>query len=289
MELVFQYRGRKVTSADVAFINELIAARPEASRRALSLALCAAWGWVQPNGNLRDMVCRGLLLALHRQGHIALPEARNKKHVAWFRRRPAAVEVCADPLVASLKQLGPVEIRQVRRTPDEALVNGLIEKHHYMGYKSPVGEHLKYLVSANSRPIGCFIWSSSALRLSLRDEFIGWSDGVRRENLHLIAYQTRFLILPWVRVPHLASHLLSRMSRQLSADWQRVYAHPIHFTQTFVDPERYKGTCYKAANWTYLGITAGRGNNAPTMAATRSRKHLYVYPLVKDFRRRLGC
>ena len=172
-----------------------------------------------------------------------------------------------------------------------ALVNALIQKHHYLGYKQPVGEHLKYLVSAGGRPIACFCWSSAPLRLSLRDDFIGWSDDERKKNLHLIAYQNRFLILPWVRVPHLASHLLGRMAQKLSADWQRLYAHPIYFTQTFVDPSLYKGTCYKAANWTYLGMTAGRGNNAPTQQQTREKKQLYSYPLVKNFRQRLcsGC
>ena len=169
MDTVLSYRGRSVSHSDVAFIGELIATHPQASRRAISRELCQQWQWLQPNGTPRDMVCRGLLLALHRQGHIALPQARYVKKDAWFRRRPESIDVCSEPLVASLKELGPV-----------------------------------------------------------------------------------------------------------------------HFTQTFVDPQRYKGTCYKAANWTYLGMTAGRGNNAPTMAVRTSQKDLYVYPLVKDFRRQLG-
>ena len=288
MDIVLSYRGRGVNKKEIAFINDLISKEPAASRRAISLALCEAWQWRQPNGKPRDMVCRGLLLALHRQGHIALPEARYVKTDAWFRRRPADVDVYSEPLERPLKELGEIEITQVRRTESEALVKALIEKHHYLGYSAPVGEHLKYLVSAGGRPIGCFVWSSAPLRLTLRDDFIGWSKATREKNLHLVAYQSRFLILPWVRVPHLASHLLGRMSRQLSDDWQKIYAHPVYFAQTFVDPTLYKGTCYKAANWTYLGLTAGRGNHAPTQKQTRSNKQLYVYPLVKDFRRRLA-
>jgi hypothetical protein len=175
----------------------------------------------------------------------------------------------------------------VRRTPDEALVEQLVAQHHYRGYTRPVGEHLKYLVRAGGRPIACFCWSSAPRHLGLRDRHIGWSPSARRANIRFIAYQTRFLILPWVRVPHLASHLLGRMSRQLSSDWEAIYAHPIYFTETFVEPTRFRGTCYRAANWVELGLTSGRGNNAPTQQATRPLKQLFVYPLVKDFRARL--
>jgi len=282
------YRGRSVSAADAAFIGDLIAAHPGASRLALSKKLCEAWNWVQQNGSLRDMVCRGLMLALHRAGHIALPPVKRRVHNPLVRRRrPAPVAVPDEPLCAGLSEIGPLEIRQVRRTPQEALVRSLIEQHHYLGYVQPVGEQLKYLVLGRGRPLGCFCWSSAPLHLDPRDQYIGWSAAARRANLHLVAYQSRFLILPWVHVPHLASHLLGRMSRQLSADWQRVYAHPIHLATTFVDPSRYRGTCYRAANWKYLGMTTGRGNNAPTRTPTRPPKQVFGYALVKDFQRRL--
>ena len=200
---------------------------------------------------------------------------------------PSFVEVDSAPLVARLSEISPMEIRQVRRTPEEALVNGLIAQHHYLGYGHPVGEHLKYLVTAAGRPIACFCWSSAPRHLGPRDRYIGWSPAARRANVRLLAYQSRFLILPWVRVPHLASHLLGRMSRQLSADWQRLYSHPIYFTETFVDTLRYRGTCYRAANWSELGMTTGRGNNCPTKRPNRSLKQVWGYALVKDFRRRL--
>ncbi len=289
MDPVLRYRGREIRSEQVDFIRALIAQRPQASRRALSIELARTWGWVQANGALRDAICRGLLLALFRAGHIELPPRRREFRCVWARRTPEPVEIDATPLEGRLRDLGPIEIRPVRRTPEETLVNALVEHHHYLGYRQPVGEHLKYLITASGRPIGCFCWSSAPRHLAPRDSYIGWSPAARKAHLHLVAYQTRFLILPWVRVPHLASHLLGRMARQLSDDWQRLYAHPIYFTETFVDPTRNRGTCYRAANWIALGQTKGRGKDAQTKQPNRSLKLLFGYPLVPDFRQRLGA
>ncbi len=289
MEPVLAYRGRQVSSADVAFIRELIAAHPQASRRALSLKLCEAWGWVQENGAPRDMVCRGLLLALERAGYLSLPpsgwEGRERP---VYRRKPPPVDVPSEPLEAPLSAIGPVEIQQVRRTADEALVSALCQQHHYLGYVRPVGEHLKYLVSARGRPVGCFMWSSAPRHLGPRDRHIGWSKEARRANIRFIAYQVRFLILPWVRVPHLASHLLGRMARLLPTEWERYYGHPVYFAETFTDPTRFRGTCYRAANWIWLGQTTGRGKADLEHRPNRSLKHVWGYPLVRDFRARLA-
>jgi hypothetical protein len=288
MQTVLAYRGRTIQPDDVRLIRALIAARPEASRRALSIELCRAWDWVQANGALRDAVCRGLLLALHRGGHIELPAPKIRTRVgAWVRRPRAPVPIDRTPIECSLRELGAVALRQVRRTDEESLVDSLVAHHHYLGYRQPVGEHLKYLVTSGERPIGCFLWSSAPRHLAPRDTFIGWTPEQRTHHLGCVAYQTRFLIVPWVRVPHLASHLLGRMSAQLSADWQKLYAHPIYFTETFVDPERNRGTCYRAANWTPLGLTKGRGKDDHTNRQNRSLKLLFGYPLVRDFRRRL--
>jgi hypothetical protein len=188
----------------------------------------------------------------------------------------------------SLAELGALELRQVRRTPGEAMFNGLMQQHHYLGYTQPVGEHLKYMVFAGGRPIACMAWSSAPRHLGSRDRYIGWTAPARRANIRLLAYNTRFLILPWVSVPHLASHLLGRIARRLSADWQWVYGHPIYFLETFIDPQRFRGTCYRAANWTLMGVTTGRGKDAPTYEANRPIKQVLGYPLVKDFRQRLS-
>jgi hypothetical protein len=289
MSEVLRFRGRSVTEDDVAFIRELIAISPKASRRQLSARLCEAWDWRQSNGALRDMVCRGLMLALDRAGHIELPPIRFRPVNPMLQRaRPGPVEVDETPLECSLRELGPLELRQVRRTEEEKLCCGLLETYHYLRYTQPVGEHLKYLVHAHGRPIACFTWSSAPRHLAPRDRFIGWPPATRRQNLRLVAYNSRFLILPWIKVPHLASHLLGRMARTLSADWERLYHHPIYFAETFVDPERNRGTCYRAANWLPLGLTTGRGKDDQTNKPNRSLKLLFGLPLVRDFRERLS-
>ena len=288
MEVLLTYRGRGITQEDVAFIHELIVQNPKDSRRRLSEKLCQAWGWRQSNGILRDMVCRGLMLMLHRAGHIELPARRwEPVNPLVYRKKPAPVEIEPQPLQSPLSSILPLEIRQVRRTALEKLCDSLIEQYHYLGYCQPVGEHLKYLAFAHQRPIACMIYSSAPRHIGCRDRFIGWPAAVRRQNIHLIAYQSRFLILPWVHVSCLASHLLGRMARLLPSDWQQVYHHPVYFQETFVDLERFKGTCYKAANWTFLGKTTGRGKNDHTKKPNRSIKAVWGYPLCRDFRARL--
>ncbi|MGA8580021.1 MAG: DUF4338 domain-containing protein [Bryobacteraceae bacterium] len=289
MQRTLNYRHRAITDDDVVFIRELIAEHPGLSRRGLSKKLCEAWNWVQANGALRDMVCRGLMLMLHREGLIELPPVRCVPHNPLAdRSQPVLVSVDEAPVQGGFAELGPLEVRQVRRTPEEALFNSLLQQHHYLGYTQPVGEHLKYLVYARGRPVACVAWSSAPRHLGCRDRFIGWGRQARLRNIGLVAYNTRFLILPWVTVPHLASHILGRMGRMLSADWQCLYGHPIYFLETFVDPQRFRGTCYRAANWTVLGVTTGRGKDAPTREANRSIKEVLGYALVKDFRQRLS-
>ncbi len=289
MELITAYRHRIVSEEDLGFIRQIIAQHPGASRRELSKKLCEAWNWVQANGALRDMVCRGLMLKLHREGLIELPPVRRTPNNPLANRKQVAViDLSAKPLKSSLAEIGAITIKAVRRTPDEALFNGLIERHHYLGYTQPVGEHLKYLVEASGQPIACLAFSSAPRHLGGRDRFIGWSAEARLSNIRFIAYNTRYLILPWVTVPHLASHLLGRIARRLSDDWQALYGHPIYFLETFVDPQRFRGACYRAANWIRLGVTTGRGKDAPTKDANRSIKEVLGYPLVADFRQRLS-
>jgi hypothetical protein len=289
MEERIIYRGRTISTEDITFLRDLIVRHPEASRRKLSALVCEAWDWRQANGALRDMVCRSMMLMLHRGGQIELPARKQNPRNPLAERRQPATDLLIDesPVNGPLQELQPLVIRQVRRTSSEPLFNSLIERDHYLGYIQPVGEHLKYMAFAQDRPVACLGWSSAPWHIGPRDRFIGWSPTVRRGNLNLIACNTRFLIPDWVRVPHLASHLLGRMARQISADWQEVYGHPIHYLETFVDRERFLGTCYRAANWIHLGQTTGRWRRDKKGQADCHRKDVLGYPLGKRFRQKL--
>jgi hypothetical protein len=283
------YRGRAISSEDILYIREMIAAHPGESRRTLSKKLCEAWQWKQANGALRDMVCRSLLLVLDRAGHIELPPVKFVPRNPLARRaRPEPVLIDTTQREGQLRQIQPLEFMQVRRSGDEPLFNSLMEQHHYLGYEQPVGEHLKYLVWSQGRPVACVAWSSAPRHIGARDRYIGWDQRARRRNIHLIAYNTRFLILPWVRVNHLASHILGRMAARISDDWQSLYGHPIYFLETFVDPERFRGTCYRAANWVVMGATTGRGKQSNSYVPNRSIKQVLGYPLTQRFRELLG-
>ncbi|RLB61676.1 MAG: hypothetical protein DRI90_10835 [Deltaproteobacteria bacterium] len=283
--VITKYRGREVTQEDVVFIQKLIEQNSGTSRRALSKLLCEAWDWRQANGHLRDMVCRGLMLELHRAGHIKLPPVKFRpRNNIVARKAPESVAVDQSPITGLLRKIQPLTIRQVRRLAEERLFDALMEEHHYLKYTRPVGEHLKFLVTSGSRPIACLAFSSAPRHLGPRDRYIGWSKEARLANIRYLAYNTRFLILPWIQVPHLASHLLGRMARLLSKEWEAMYSHPVYYLETFVDPERFRGTCYRAANWIPLGLTKGLGKDAKTTERNRSLKEVMGYPLTRRFR-----
>ena len=285
----WRYRGRVVTAEDIVQIRQLIAENPTASRRRLSTLLCEAWQWKQANGALRDMVCRGLLLMLHRAGEIGLPPIRFQTLNPFVSREaPAPMLIDTTPVTGPLSELRPVELQQVRRTGAEPLFNSLMEHYHYLAYEQPVGEHLKFLAWAQGRPIACLAWSSAPRHLGSRDRYIGWNAEARRRNIRFIAYNTRFLILPWVRVSHLASHILGKMTRVLADDWERIYGHRVYFAETFIDPGRFRGTCYRAANWVRMGHTTGRGKNDHTNKPNRPIKEILGLPLTPHFRELLS-
>jgi len=290
MKEPISYHGRTIGRDDVRFIRDLIARNPQASRWRLSKLLCEAWDWRHANGTLRDVYCRGFMLWLHRGGQIELPLRKQAPRKHPGRRRKPATDILLDrsPIHESLSVLPSVTFRQVRRSAEDPIFNGLIEAHHYLGYTQQVGEHLKYLVYAGDRPVACMGWSSAPWHMGPRDRFIGWTPTVRRKNLHLLAYNTRFLILPWVQVRHLASHILGHMARRISADWEALYGHPIYYLETFVDRERFAGTCYRAANWQCLGQTTGRGIKDKAHKVTLSIKDVLGYPLRRDFRHKLS-
>lgn len=289
MGIEIRYRGSIYTEQEIEDVRETIARHPGESRFFLSKELCRLWNWTQPNGTPRDMVCRGLMLLLDREGLVALPP--KKRELTWLSPErtppPKAAVDCA--LVAdSLSALMPLDLCMVRRTAKERLYQGLIHHYHYLGYTQPVGEHLEYVAFSEKRPLACIGFSSAPRHIGARDRHLGWTKEERIANLHKIAVNTRFLILPWVKVPHLASHLLGSIAKKISRDWETIYRHPIVWLETFVDPERgFTGTCYKAANWIHLGFTTGRGKNDQTRKPNRSLKAVFGYPLVKDFRRAL--
>ena len=230
------------------------------------------------------MICRGLLLRLEAQNLIELPAAKMPSPYPG-RRKPPAIDVDQTPIEGNLSELKPIELLQVRRTPLEKCYQGLIEQYHYLGYTRPVGEHLEYMASSQNRPLACIGWCSAPRHIGCRDRYLGWAKEQRIRSLSLVIINTRFLILPWVRVPHLASHLLGAMARRISRDWQDLYRHEVVWLESFVDPERgFLGTCYKAANWIYLGQTTGRGKDDQTHKANRSLKAVWGYPLRRDVR-----
>ena len=289
MKIIATYRRRNVTASDIVVIKEIIAASPEGSRRFISQEVCRAWEWRQANGALKDMVCRSLLLMLQSEGLIKLPPPKCKPaNPLANRKKPVKIELDRTSIECPISECFPTHLKQVRKTRLEKLFNSLISEHHYLGYTHPVGEHLKYIAFSNERPIACLAWSSAPWYIGARDRFIGWSPETRQKNLHLIINNTRFLVLPWVKVPHLASYLLALSRRRLSKDWNVIYNHPIYLAETFVDTERFQGTCYKADNWIYVGKTTGRGKLSTSTKPTLSKKAVYVYPLTKDFRKRLN-
>lgn len=286
MEEWIRYRGRNYTLGEINEIREIVIAYRDRSRRFISQEICRRWGWRQANGVLKDMICRGLLLQLEARGFIELPpRKKNPLNPLSRHQKPEIVEVDQTPRAGGLSDLRPIELLAVRRTPLERLYRSLIEEHHYLGYRRAVGEHLEYLAMSQGQPVACLGWSSAPRHIGCRDRYVGWDQEQRKKNLCRIVINTRFLILPWVRVPHLASHLLGLNARRISQDWEKMYHHEVVWLETFVDPERgFEGTCYKAANWVYLGQTTGRGKDDQTHKVNRSLKWVFGYPLRKEFR-----
>lgn len=284
MEFITKYQEKPITANDLECIKRLIANHPLASRRQLSKKLCEIWDWRQANGHLKDMLCRSLLLHLDRSGYIKLPPVKFRPNNPLAnRKKPNKIIVDTSPITEYPRD-EKIAIQQVRRKAKENLYNSLIDQYHYLGYVYPIGEYLKYIFFIADRPIACIAFSSAVRHIKCRDKFIGWSKEKRQANLHLIAYNTRFLILPWISINCLASQLLSKIVKIISDDWEEYYNHPVYYLETFVDTERFSGTCYKAANWIYLGNTTGRGKNDQTHQQNRSLKAVWGYPLVKNFR-----
>lgn len=282
-------QGRVITGTDVELIEELLAANPSWGRTRLSEELCKLWGWRTDKGRLRDMACRTLLLKLERGGCIQLP-ARRRRSTNGFRNRcPLWVSHSTDVISCRLGGLMPLEVVEVSARADElALFKCLLSEYHYLGHRNTVGENMKYLVrDGGGRALACVLFGAAAWKTAPRDAFIGWDARSREANLGGVANNTRFLILPWVQVAHLASHVLSRVIRRVRSDWMEKYGHAVHLLETFVDRSRFHGTCYQAANWICVGQTQGRTRNDRDRSIRVGPKAIYVYPLTRHFRREL--
>ena len=283
-------QGREVSDADIQLIRDLMAANPAWGRSPLSVELCSRWNWRNAQGKLKDMAARTLLLKLERAGHISLPPPQRPSPNAFRNRRPLLIEQPVEPIRGALRDLQPLSASVVKPGSDDArLFNGLLAHEHYLGHRNTVGENLGYLVrDTQDRPVACVLFASAAWKCAARDAFIGWEVATRERNLQSLINNTRFLIPSWVQVPHLASHVLGLIARRIRTDWQAKYGHPVHALETFVDRSRFKGTCYRAANWRRLGATQGRTRNDREHRIQAPVKDVYLYPLIPDFRKQMG-
>ena len=280
-------QGRNITTADIDCVRRLIEENPSFTRRRLSQEICRLWNWKNAQGQIKDMACRTLLLKLARKNLVVLPPRAQEPRP---RLQRIYLPHAKDPIVSDLRSLQPVKVVNVKiGTEEQNVFSNLLDEYHYLGYKTSVGENMKYLVyDRTGRVLCCVLFGSAAWKTSPRDVFIGWNDEARGKNVNLITNNTRYLILPWVRVPHLASHVLSLIRKRIINDWMEKYNHPVLSLETFVDTTRFKGTCYKAANWIYLGKTKGRSRNDRFHKIQTSIKDVYFYPLSSDWRQGLG-
>jgi hypothetical protein len=292
MEAPDRYSGRRFRPRELALIHEVVGSCSGLSRKELAQTICELLGWKRPSGRLKAQECREFLERLEAAGVLALPQKRQGRPVGSRTSVPVTArgEYGRD-LVGDVSDFSPIEIEEVE-TPDQSLLfRELVGRHHYLGHKVPFGAHLRYLLYTcrpERRVVGCMQFSSAAWRMAVRDAWIGWDDATRERNLPRVVNNSRFLILPWVRVKNLASTMLSLALRRVCADWPRHYGIEVLLAETLVDTARYSGHCYRAANWIHLGETTGRGRmDREHVRHGASIKALLVYPLVKNAAKRL--
>ena len=287
MKTTMIIQGRKTNEEEIQFVQQFIQQRPDLHRTALSKELAEVWDWRDRSGRLKDMACRAFMLKLHKQGRIVLPPLRRSAP----KRKKSFVEVphSIAPITCSLDEILPLQIKVV--SPGDKfsqLFRSFLTAYHYLDYRGPVGKNIGYLIyDKRNRPLACLLFGAAAWQTAPRDQFIGWSHEIRKLNLELVINNHRFLILPWVKVPNLASYLLGAISKQIGKDWLLKYNHPIYLLETFVQKDRFKGTCYQASNWKHVGETKGRTRNGQHNDLKAPIKSIYVYPLHRRFRQRL--
>ncbi len=289
MENKLVVQGRSLSPQDIDFLFRLIKQNPSWSRRRLSIELCRLWNWHNANGQIKDMAARSMMLKLDKLGYIQLPARRQipsnrmlAKRIDWVAHQNTLIE-------CDLKKIQPLQVVVTREQPQhQPLFDCLLSQYHYLGYKGMVGENMKYLIfDCHQRPLACVLFGSAAWSVQCRDRYIGWDTDTRKHNLNLTTNNMRFLIVPWVHVANLASHILGLIARRLCADWKNQYGHRLYLLETFVDKDRFTGGCYKAANWIYVGQTKGRSRNDRQAKLQVPIKDVYLYPLVKHYQQKL--
>lgn len=287
-EQTYQIRGRLIDQNDLNTIRGVVATHWDNGRSAIARILCEQWNWYQANGRLKDRACRVMLLALEKKGEITLPPRLKEtyRHPKKANRREYIID--SSEMVGTISGFGSLTIKMVRRTPDEGLWDFLVDRHHYLGTPWIVGSYLKYLAYLDDRLVACLGWGSAAWKVAERDRMIGWDSQTREANLHKVVNNVRFLILPWVNIRHLASKVLALNTRTLQNDWLAFYNQPVSLLETFVDTTRFQGTCYKAANWSWVGNTKGRGKYDRENKHAEPIKAVFLYPLTRNFREELN-
>lgn len=283
-ELIVQ--GRRLGEGDLAGIRQWVAGHPEWSRYRLSRELAGAWDWRNGRGQLKDMAARTLLLKLEQRGLVELP-LRRRVSPNRHRLAPARAQAWDTEAVwGGLSEVPGLTVAEVSRDVGaRAEVKAALSAYHYLGYRLPVGENVQYAVrEGTGRLLAVLVFGAAAWKCAVRDGWIGWSPEQRARALGQIANNHRFLILPWVRVPHLASWILGQVGRRIGRDWQAKYGHGLRLLETFVDRARFAGTCYRAANWMRLGATTGRSRQDRDRTLRVPVKDVYVYPLGRHFR-----
>ena len=280
----------EATEEKVRQIREIIEGNPTWNRTQISQEICRLWEWQSPNGQMKDISCRDMLRELDRAGMISLPPRQTFSRTKGGADKVAHLEHDATPIRSKLADLQPVNVSGISGGKELAQFKSLIDQYHYLGYDRSIGENMKYMVhDREGRAVACLMFSSAAWSCRGRDEYIGWGKQERARGLRFVTNNSRYLILTWVCSPHLASHALSLVLRRIADDWRRKYGHPVHCVETYVETGRFRGTCYKAANWINVGTTTGRGRDGGHHDAVLPVKAVYVYPLAANFREALAA
>jgi hypothetical protein len=279
------YNGREFTDTEIQWIRDTLENQPRLTRNKLSKLFCEHFRWYKPDGGLKDMSCRLAHLRMAKDGVITLPDARKGHFTKGYRIQRTVLGEPGRDITVGAGSL-ELEIEIVTKTWS-SLWNEFIDRYHYLGYTRLTGSQIRYFVKSRGRVVAVLGFGASAWKTEPRDHYIGWSARQRKTNLHLIVNNARFLILPWIHSKNLGSHILSKVIRRIGDDWEKTYHYRPVLLETFVDKERFQGTCYKAANWIYVGDTKGRGKLDVKNEYKEPVKSIWLYPLIKSFRRYL--